>query len=127
MSFKAITVALFRSIVVVALVGVFAVAQIAAPGSLSHLYRTQFSTGQTISGTWRGARLQSATKLTSTPARGWVLIGATASDRNGTKKLVYSDSSSGALAVNVYGRNESFLGSASLAALGAGWQSGHVY
>jgi hypothetical protein len=112
---------IFRWIVVITLVGVFAVAQSAAPGSLSHLYRMQVSTGQTISGTWRGARLQSATKLASTPGAGWVLIGATASDRNGTKRLVYSDSSSGALAVNFYGRDESFLGSVSLAPLGAGW------
>ena len=122
MHFKDIIVTSFlRWVVIVALVGVFAVAQIAAASSLSHLYRAQLSTGQTISGTWHGARLQSATKLASTPGAGWVLIGATASDRNGTKKLVYSDSSSGALAVNVYGRNESFLGSVSLASLGAGW------
>jgi hypothetical protein len=116
-----ISTSIFQWIVVITLVGVFAVAQSAAPGSLSHLYRMQLSTGQTISGTWRGARLQSATKLASTPAAGWVLIGATASDRNGTKRLVYSDSSSGALAVNFYGRDESFLGSVSLAPLGAGW------
>jgi hypothetical protein len=120
-NFKAITIALFRSIVVAVLVAVFAVAQTAAPGSVNHLYRIQLSTGQTISGTWHGARLQSATKLASTPAAGWVLIGATASDRNGTKRLVYSESSSGALAVNLYGRRESFLGSVSLAPLGAGW------
>ena len=122
MHFKDIAVAsILRWVVIIALVGVFAAAQIAAPGSVSHLYRMQLSTGQTISGTWHGARLQSATKLASTPAAGWVLIGATASDRNGTKKLVYSDSSSGALAVNFYGENERFLGSASLAPLGAGW------
>ena len=120
--FKAIILtSIFRWVVITALVGVFAEAQIAAPGSISHLYRMQLSTGQTVSGTWRGARLQSATKLTSTPAAGWVLIGATASDRNGTKRLVYSDSSSGALTVNLYGKNESFLGSVSLAPLGAGW------
>jgi hypothetical protein len=120
--FIAITVAsIFQWVVIIALAGVFAVAQGAAPASLSHLYRVQLSTGQTISSTWNGARLQSATKLGSTPAAGWVLIGATASDGNGTKRLVYSDSSSGALAVNVYGRNETFLGSASLAPLGAGW------
>src|ERR1700674_1224410 len=120
--FKAIILtSIFRWVVITALVGVFAEAQIAAPGFISHLYRMQLSTGQTVSGTWRGARLQSATKLTSTPAAGWVLIGATASDRNGTKRLVYSDKLSGALAVNFYGKDESFLGSASLAPLGAGW------
>jgi hypothetical protein len=120
--FKAIVLpSIFRWFVITALVGVFAEAQIAAPGSISHLYRMQLSTGQTVSGTWRGARLQSATKLTSTPAAGWVLIGATASDRNGTKRLVYSDKASGALTVNLYGKNESFLGSVSLAPLGAGW------
>jgi len=119
--FKAILTSIFQWIVITALAGVFAAAQTAAPGSLSHLYRTQLSTGQTISGTWRGSRLQGATKLASTPAAGWVLIGATASDRNGTTKLVYSDKSSGALAVNLYGKNESFLGSVSLAPLGAGW------
>jgi hypothetical protein len=86
----------------------------------------QLSTGQTVSSTWHGSRLQSATKLASTPAAGWVLIGATASDRNGTKRLVYSDSSSGALAVNIYGGNESFLGSVSLAPLGAGWTARSV-
>ena len=122
MRFKAILfTSILRWVVVTALTGAFAAAQSAAPGSLSHLYRKQLSTGQTISGTWRGARLQSATKLASTPAAGWVLLGATASDRNGTKRLVYSDSSSGALAVNFYGKDESFLGSASLAPLGAGW------
>ena len=108
-------------IAIIASVGVFAAAQVATPSSINHLYRIQLSTGQTISSTWNGARLQSATRLTSTPAAGWALVGATASDRNGTKKLVYSDSSTGALAVHVYGRNESFLGSASLAPLGAGW------
>ena len=122
MRFIAITVAsVFQWVVIISLVGVFAVAQVAAPASLHHLYRVQLSTGQTISSTWNGARLQSATKLESTPAAGWVLIGATASDGNGTKRLIYSDSSNGALAVNVYGRNETFLGSASLAPLGAGW------
>jgi len=122
MRFRAIIAAsIFQSIVIVALAGVFAVGQTAAPNSASHLYRMQLSTGQTISGAWRGARLQSATRLKSTPAAGWVLIGATASDRNGTKRLVYSNSSSGALAVNFYGRNEKFLGSASLAPLGGGW------
>ena len=115
-----ISTSIFRWIVVITLVGV-AVAQSAAPSSISHLYRIQLSTGQTISGTWRGARLQSATKLASTPAAGWVLIGATASDRNGTTRLVYSDKSSGALAVNFYGKDRSFLGSVSLAPLGAGW------
>ena len=115
-----ISTSIFRWIVVITLVGV-AVAQSAAPSSISHLYRMQLSTGQTISGTWRGARLQSATKLASTPAAGWVLIGATASDRNGTTRLVYSDKSSGALAVNFYGKDRSFLGSVSLAPLGAGW------
>jgi len=120
--FKAIILtSIFRWVVITALIGVFAVAQTTAPGSLSHLYRMQLSTGQTVSGTWRGARLQGATKLASTPAAGWVLIGATASDRNGTKRLVYSDRSSGALAVNLYGKHESFLGSVSLAPLGAGW------
>jgi hypothetical protein len=120
--FKAIIFAsILRWVVIVALVGVFAEAQTSAPGFISHLYRMQLSTGQTVSGTWRGARLQSATKLASTPAAGWVLIGATASDRNGTKRLVYSDKSSGALAVNFYGKDESFLGTVSLASLGAGW------
>jgi len=120
--FKAIILSsIFRWVVITALVGAFAEAQIAAPGSVNHLYRMQLSTGQTVDGTWHGARLQSATGLASTPAAGWVLIGATASDRNGTKRLVYSDKSSGALAVNFYGKNESFLGSVSLAALGAGW------
>jgi len=120
--FKAIILtSIFRWVVITALAGVFAAAQTAAPGSLSNLYRMQLSTGQTVSGTWRGARLQSATKLASTPAAGWVLIGATAGDRNGTKRLVYSDKLSGALAVNFYGKNQNFLGSVSLAPLGAGW------
>ena len=121
MRFKAITNALLRCVVIVALVGVFGVVQVVAADSLSNLYRMQLSTGQTVSGTWHGARLQSATKLASTPGTGWLLIGATAGDRNGTKRLVYSNSSSGALAVNFYGQDESFLGSASLAPLGAGW------
>jgi FG-GAP-like repeat/Biotin-protein ligase, N terminal len=120
--FKAIILtSTFRWVVIVALAGVFAAAQTAAPGSISHLYRMQLSTGHTISGTWRGAQLQGATKLASTPAAGWVLIGATASNRNGTKRLVYSDKTSGGLAVNLYAKNESFLGSVSLAPLGAGW------
>ena len=122
MRFKAIILtSIFRWVVIIALAGAFAAAQTGAPGSLSNLYRMQLSTGQTVSGTWRGARLQGATKLASTPAAGWVLIGATASDRNGTKRLVYSDRSSGALAVNLYGKDENFLGSVSLAPLGAGW------
>ncbi len=122
MRFKAIILAgIFRWVVIIALVGAFAAAQTAAPGFANHLYRMQLSTGQTVSSTWRGARLQGATKLASTPAAGWVLIGATASDRNGTKRLVCSDKSSGALAVNFYGKDENFLGSASLAPLGAGW------
>ncbi len=121
MRFKAIIfTSIFLWVVITASAGAFAEAQIAASGSISHLYRMQ-STGQTVSGTWRGARLESATKLASTPGAGWVLIGATASDRNGTKRLVYSDKSSGALAVNLYGKNESFLGTVSLATLGAGW------
>jgi hypothetical protein len=120
--FKAIILAgIFLCVVITASAGAFAEVQVAASGSISHLYRMQLSTGQTVSGTWRGARLQSATKLGSTPAAGWVLVGATASDRNGTKRLVYSDKSSGALAVNFYGKDESFLGSVSLASLGAGW------
>jgi hypothetical protein len=120
--FKAIIfTGIFLWVVLTASAGAFAEAQIAASGSISHLYRMQLSTGQTVSGTWRGARLQGATKLASTPAAGWVLIGATASDRNGTKRLVYSDKTSGALAVNFYGKDESFLGSVSLASLGAGW------
>jgi hypothetical protein len=119
--FKAIIpTSIFQWVIITALAGVFAAAQ-TAPGSLSHLYRMQLSTGQTVSGTWRGARLQGATKLESTPAAGWVLIGATASDRSGTKRLVYSDKSSGALAVNFYGKNQNFLGSVSLSPLGAGW------
>jgi len=116
-----ILVSIFRGVVIIALAGAFAVAQTAAPGSPSNLYRMQLSTGQTISGTWRGARLQSATKLESTPAAGWVLIGATGSDSNGTKRLVYSDQAGGALAVNLYGKNDRFLGSVSLAPLAAGW------
>jgi VCBS repeat protein/biotin protein ligase-like protein len=119
--FKAIILtSIFQWVFITALVGVFAEAQSAAPGSLSNLYRMQLSTGQTISGTWHGARLRSATKLSSTPAAGWVLIGATGSDSNGTKRLVYSDKA-GALAVNLYGKGENFLGAVSLAALGAGW------
>ena len=122
MRFRAIILtSIFRWVVITALAGVFAVAQTPGPSSLSHLYRMQLSTGQTVSGNWRGARLQGATKLASTPAAGWVLIGATASDRNGTKRLIYSDSSSGSLAVNLYGKDEKFLGSVSLAPLGAGW------
>ena len=122
MRFKAIIfTSIFRWVVIIALAGVFATAQTAGPGSLSHLYRMQLSTGQTVSGTWRGAQLQGATRLTSTPGAGWVLIGATASDRNGTKRLVYSDKSSGALAVNFYGKDENFLGSVSMASIGAGW------
>jgi hypothetical protein len=120
--FKAIIfTGIFLWVVLTASAGAFAEAQIAASGSISHLYRMQLSTGQTVSGTWRGARLQGATKLASTPTAGWVLIGATASDRNGTKRLVYSDKTSGALAVNFYGKDESFLGSVSLASPGAGW------
>jgi hypothetical protein len=120
--FKDIIVSsVLRWIAIVALVGVFAVGQVAAAGSLSHLYRMELSTGQTISGTWHGAQLQGATRLASTPGAGWVLIGALTSDRNGTKRLVYSDSSSGAMAVNFYGGDESFLGSVSLAAFGEGW------
>ena len=51
MRFKAIILtSIFQWVVITALVGIFAAAQTAAPGSLSHLYRVQLSTGQTVSG-----------------------------------------------------------------------------
>src|SRR2546426_1090744 len=87
------------------------------PGDLSHMHRMQLSTGQIVSSTWHGAQVQGATRLASARGAGWILIGASEADRNGTKRLVYFDKSSGELAVSFYGGagGRTFLGSTSLA------------
>jgi len=114
---------ILRWIVIVAAVAIFAVTQTAGPNLISHLYRMQLSTGKIVSSTWHGAQVQGAAQLPSARGAGWILIGASEADRNGTKKLVYFDKSSGALAVSFYGGTggRTLLGSTSLATLNAGW------
>jgi hypothetical protein len=111
----------------VGLAGAFASAQVATgsatTASIDHLYRMQLSTGQVIYDTLLGARLQGATRLASARPVQWLMIGASAVDGKGANKVVYFDSSRGALAVSFYGgsAHETFLGAAPLTTLGAGW------
>ena len=115
-----------RCLLIVALLAVAALApsataQTTQASLTNHLYRIQPSTGEVVSSTWQGAQAKAATSL---PDRGtgWTLIGASQPDRNGSKKLIYSNNSTGALALSVYGRGGALLSSASLASLGAGWK-----
>jgi hypothetical protein len=89
----------------------------------NQFYRAQVSTGQVISDTFVGTHLQGAATLAPSGAAGWVLVGVGDFHHNGDKGLVYSESSTGALAVIFYGGPgggilEDF---SSLAAPGEGW------
>ena len=110
-------------VLIAAILASFSVAQTGAPRHISHLYRTQFSTGEVVSSTWRGAQVHGAKELLGDRRSGWTLIGASVVDRNGIRRLVYSDNSSGALSVSLYGGAgaETFKGSTSPVALEAGW------
>ena len=115
-----------RCLLIVALLAVAALApsataQTTQASLTNHLYRIQPSTGEVVSSTWQGTQAKAATSL---PDRGtgWTLIGASQPDRNGSKKLTYSNNSTGGLALSVYGRGGALLSSASLASLGAGWK-----
>ena len=84
-------------VLIAAILASFSVAQTGAHRHISHLYRTQFSTGEVVSSTWHGAQVQGAKELLGDRRSGWTLIGASVVDRNGIRRLVYSDNSSGAL------------------------------
>lgn len=111
---------IFRSLLIGAIFAAFGVAQTLTPSSVGTLYRTQSSTGEVVSSTWRGAQVQGATSLVD-HAAGWTLIGATEADRNGVRRLVFSNHSTQALVVNVYGSAGKLLSSTPLASLGDGW------
>jgi hypothetical protein len=111
-----------RCLLIAALLVPFGAAQTAQPSLVNHLYRIQLSTGEVVSSTWHGAQVDAATSISDRGAR-WTLIGASEPDRNGSKKLIYSDNSSGALSLSVYGRTGALLSSASLMPVGAGWKS----
>jgi hypothetical protein len=86
-------------------------------------YKVELSTGQVISDTYVGTHLQGAATLTPAGAAGWVLVGAGDFHHNGDKGLVYSESSTGALAVIFYGGPDGAIlrGFSSLVAPGAEW------
>jgi hypothetical protein len=69
----------------------------------NQFYKVQLSTGQVVSDTFVGTHLQGAVTLVPAGAAGWVLVGAGDFHHNGDKGLVYSESSTGALAVIFYG------------------------
>ena len=110
-----------RCILIVAVLGVFALGKVSSTVSTEHLYRVDLVTGQVVSDIWQGAQLESATKLESSRGPGWSLIGAMEVD--GTKKLVYFDSSNRRVAVDIYGipGHETSPVSASLTTLAVGW------
>jgi hypothetical protein len=114
---------IFRFILIVSSVGVFVFGQNAPSGSTEQLYRVDLSSGQVVSSTWYGVDLHAAAKLDSAHGAQWLLVGATGADANGTRKLVYFDSSSREVAVNFYGgaSQDVLLGSAELTKLGVGW------
>jgi hypothetical protein len=86
-------------------------------------YKVELSTGQVISDTYVGTHLQGAATLAPAGAAGWVLVGAGDFHHNGDKGLVYSESSTGALAVIFYGGPDGAIlrGFSSLVAPGAEW------
>lgn len=110
-----------RCILIVTVLGVFALGQDSSTVSIQHLYRMDLATGQIVSGVWQGTELQSATKLESSRGPGWSLIGVMEVD--GTTKLVYFNSSNRGVAIDIYGGtpHQTLLASASLTTLGAGW------
>jgi hypothetical protein len=91
--------------------------------TINHIYRTNLSTGQVIYDTLLGTRIQSATTVPGNTPLGR-LIGATPVS-NGTKKLVYFDSSKNAVSLSYYGgaTQETLLGSSPLTTLAAGWKA----
>jgi hypothetical protein len=89
----------------------------------NQFYRVQLSTGQVVSDTFVGTHLQGAATLVPEGAAGWVLVGVGDFHHNGDKGLVYSESSTGALAVIFYGGPDGAIlrDFSSLAAPGEGW------
>jgi len=69
----------------------------------NQFYKVQSSTGQVVSDTFVGTHLQGAVTLVPAGAADWVLVGVGDFHHNGDKGLVYSESSTGALAVIFYG------------------------
>ena len=89
----------------------------------NQFYKVQLSTGQVISDTYVETHLQGAATLAPSGAAGWVLVGVGDFRHNGDKGLVYSESSTGALAVIFYGGPDGSIlrDFSSLAAPGAEW------
>ena len=69
----------------------------------TQLYKVQISTGQVVADTFVGTHLQGAANLVAQGAAGWSLVGVGNFRHNGDKGLVYSDNSTGSLAVLSYG------------------------
>ncbi|PYX30252.1 MAG: hypothetical protein DMG80_12940 [Acidobacteria bacterium] len=69
----------------------------------TQLYKVQVSTGQVVADTFVGTHLQGAANLVAQGAAGWSLVGVGNFRHNGDKGLVYSDNSTGSLAVLSYG------------------------
>jgi len=114
---------IFRGILLLGAVATFGAIQADGQNLVSHLYRMQVSTGQIVTSTWRGAHVSSATELPKTRGKEWVLIGASEAERNGIKRLFYSNKSNNALEVSFYrGKGAgTFLGATPLARLDPGW------
>ena len=114
---------IFRGILLFAAVATFGAIQVDGPNLVSHLFRMQVSTGQIVTSTWRGVHVSSATELPETRGKEWALIGASEAERNGIKRLVYSNKSTNALEVSFYHGKEAgtFLGATPLARLNPGW------
>ncbi|MFY9562439.1 MAG: VCBS repeat-containing protein [Terriglobales bacterium] len=114
-----------RWMTVLVSIAVFANSQNAPSASRNgnQFYKVQLSTGQVISDTFLGTRLQGAATLVTEGAAGWVLVGVGDFRHNGDKGLVYSESSTGALAVIFYGGPDGTIlrNFSPLAAPGAGW------
>lgn len=112
-----------RWILLLAAVPTFGATETIPRNSVNHLYRIQLSTGHIVASTWHGAQAKGATRLAEERGKGWTLIGA-AQSADGISSLVYSNKSTGALAVSVYGGvgGGTLMGSASLPALDPGWK-----
>ncbi len=93
----------------------------ASPLSSSHhIFRTQVSTGRTLFDTFQGTNLQMAAELPAIQSGQGRLIGATVSSVS--NKLVYFNSATRDLSLNIYGgaTRETLISSSHLATLSAG-------
>jgi len=114
-----------RWMTVLASIAVFANSQ--NPPSIARnsnqFYKVQVSTGQVLSDTFVGTHLQGAATVVTEGAAGWALVGVGDFRHNGDKGLVYSENSTGALAVIFYGGPDGTIlrDFSSLAAPGSGW------